>query len=536
MTQHRLFYLAIIFLIGFTSLVYEVYSVKVLFLFFTESTQAVTLALSAFLAGLAFSSLLFSALSRKDRSNSHRLIFWMQVAVALYGYFILQRYDLIPEVIDTLNDNIESPGIFSFLKATLIWIYLFIPAFFIGGAFPLINGLYLQHAEHGTRDTGMVYFWDTLGSIIGVFCAGFWWLPEFGFRMTAITTVAINLTVVIMLAGNWRIRSSLILLLLLMATWETMHAPNHDKGEQHGTRVGAITDELRGDAEQSLPPVGPDYPALSERFGRALFQKMSPFGRVTVGTDVLGIPGNKGLFINYRDMCLSIDHGSESLLGTLAARGLRENARVLNIGLGCGFTANSVASQDNVAHVDIVEINPVVAEATASFFVIENNHVLSSPKVRMAIQDGAEYMRTTNSRYDAVIIDIEEVSVIYSSPLYTQEYFEIIRKKLAPGGRLALWAQTGSLEFEKVIYNTLKSVFPHVSVRVIDETFYTFYASDQALDIRAQDATESRIIERMLDTPLESINTLDNKALEKYFNIRSFFDLPYDYRERFINE
>lgn len=208
----------------------------------------------------------------------------------------------------------------------------------------------------------------------------------------------------------------------------------------------------------------------------------------------------------------------------------------IHVGLGCGFTTHSVARQDNVARLDIVEINPVVAEATASHFGTENGQVLASPKVRLHIHDGADYIRSANEVYDAVIIDIEEVTVIYSSPLYTREYFEIIKKKLAPVGRLALWAQTGSQEFEKIIYNTLKAVFPNVQVRVIDETFYTFYASDAPLAIQPQDGAEARIIERLLNVPLDEVNTLDNKVLEKYFNIRSFFDLPYDYRERFIRD
>lgn len=538
MTTHRLFYLNLIFWVGFTSLVYEIYSIKVLFLFFTETTYAVTLALSAFLAGLASSSLLFSVIAKKHQDN-RRLIWWMQIIVAAYAYLVLTHYDWIPQLVDAMAGNISHSGILAVAKGAIFWVYLFIPAFFIGGAFPLVNGLYLNTLESKTQDTGMVYFWDTLGSIAGVMCAGFWLLPELGYRFTALVAVSINLLLALLLSTQQRTRLALgaaLALVLALELWPVSNpASSAQQAQARPTTPALATAKPPASAPLPTAPLAPDYPQLSDRFGQVLFQKNSPFGRITVGMNALYIPGNKGLFINYRDMCFSIEHGSETLLGFETVKALPKGARVLNIGLGCGYTASSIAAARNVSHLDVIEINPVVAEAAATLFAEENHHVLAQPKTTLHLMDGAQYIRTTRQSYHAVVIDIEEVSIIYSSPLYTREYFQQIHDKLLPGGVLAVWAQTGSPEFEKTLYNTLQAVYKNVYVHITND-LYSFYASDQPLDIRPQSQEEAMSIEQLLNTPVTEVNTLDNNALEKYFNVREFFNLPYDYRERYIQE
>lgn len=540
-------YLILIFWIGFTSLIYEIYSTKVLFLFFLETSQAVTIAISAFLAGLAFSSLLFSSFSKKSTKNNLFIIFLMQVVVALYGYFVLKEYVFIPQVIDFLHQHILNQDMSSFLKISLIWIYLFIPAFFIGGSFPLVNGLYLKNLEEGTRDTGIVYFWDTFGSILGAFLAGFWLLPQLGFRLTCVVAVVINLCIALIVAPKKEWRGAIVLFLILIFFNEYNFYQANKIPSLAPSLSGAISTTSTPTALPTLSPEPtpssysfiPEYPQLDAMFGKILFQKISPFGRITIGEDVFGDPNDKALFINYRDMCHSQSHVSESEMGSLVAQQAPVGSRILNIGLGCGFTADAIAQQPSVSRLDIAEINPVVAEGTKEFFQKENSYVLENPKTDLYIEDGAEFIRNApNNTYDGIVIDIEEATIIYSSPLYTREYFALASKKMKPEGVLALWAHRGSNDFEKVIYNTLKSVFPNVNIVIIDG-FYTFYASNSPAHLPVSPSPEepmaSQQIDDMLNTPNNEINTLDNKVLEKYFDVQSYFNLPTSYKEQFLS-
>lgn len=502
---------------------YEIYSTRVLFLFFTETSWAITIAISAFLGGLAFSSLFFSSLAHKNPSRIFLLIWAMQMAAAVYGFFILRNYELIPRLIDHLQVAVGGGSLAVIARNALMWIYLFVPAFFIGGAFPLVNGLFLESKERGVRDTGLVYFWDTVGSILGAFMAGFWLLPRVGFEATILVAVFLNIIIAAVVAPRVRQRQIILALLVILSLVKIQHILKTDSQ--------SLTSPADGEQQNTLS----EFSYLSKRFGDVLFREPSPFGQITIGNNAFGRPGNKVLFINYRDMCWSAEHGSESRMANIAIAPLPVNSRVLNIGLGCGFTAAEVLRQPNVAELDIAEINPVVAKGTARYFKAENQDVLGSPKTNLYLRDGAEYIRQTGKRYDAVVIDIEEPTVLYSSPLYTKEYFQIFRKKLGSRGVLAVWAHNGSAEFEKVMYNTLQSVFKHVTIRVLD-AYYTYYASDEDYNFGSPETAEKQFISSVLQANISTVNTLDNRALEKYFNLQSFFNLPADYKEKYITD
>ena len=104
---------------------YEIYSTRVLFLFFTETSWAITIAISAFLGGLAFSSLFFSSLAHKNPSRIFLLIWAMQMAAAVYGFFILRNYELIPRLIDHLQVAVGGGSLAVIARNALMWIYLF---------------------------------------------------------------------------------------------------------------------------------------------------------------------------------------------------------------------------------------------------------------------------------------------------------------------------------------------------------------------------------------------------------------------------
>jgi len=238
------------------------------------------------------------------------------------------------------------------------------------------------------------------------------------------------------------------------------------------------------------------------------------------------------MFIGWRDMCHSLINASETMLAKNTVEELGPGARVLNIGLGCGIMAGVIASSPKVAVLEIAEINPVVARMAREQFGQYNAHVLDLDKTRLFIQDGAERVRDGSRVYDAVLIDIEEPTVVHSSLLYTREYFEIIRGRLAPRGLLGLWLIGQDRKSAKVIWNTLRAVFEHVEARVpTSGPVFSFYASTRALDIPNPYGPGARLVSAMQETPIDDVNTIDNRALERFFDIRRAFSFPSDYDE-----
>jgi spermidine synthase len=231
-------------------------------------------------------------------------------------------------------------------------------------------------------------------------------------------------------------------------------------------------------------------------------------------------------------MCHSATSESETLLGKNTVAQLQPGARVLNIGLGCGITAGTLAASVNVAALEIVEINPAVARVTRELFGQYNGHVLDLEKTRLVIEDGAAFLRDTPRTYDAVVIDIEEPTVVHSSILYTREYFELIRRKLSPHGVLALWMISMQPASGKIVWNTLRAVFSNVDQRAAETApNFSFYASMRPLHLPPPDSADARMARDMKAIALDELNTVDNRALERYFDIRQAFSLPSDYDE-----
>lgn len=507
--SQRIRYLTLIFWIGFTSLVYEIYGTRVLFFFFSETNWAITIGITAFLAGLAASSLIFSSFIKKDATNTFFIIWLMQILSACYGYFFLREYTYIPQVIDSLSGIVTSANAFIFLQIVFMWLFLFIPAFFIGGAFPLVTGLFLGAKEKQiTHYASLVYFWDTCGAIVGGLLTGFWLIPYYGFSLTCAIVVVISLFIALFVAPKKQ--QKILTFVFIVAVIVSFFFGSSHEIDAYLFNSG-----------------------LNARFGNVLFQKASPYGVITVGYNAAYMSKNKALFINYRDMCHSIGNFSESTIATLTAGELPAGSRVVNIGLGCGFTARSLANSDRVRKLAIIEINPVVVEASETYFKTENQDVLHNPKTTLIVANGADLARITKDKFNAIVIDIEEPTVMSSSPLFTSEYFGIVSQRLTPNGIFSLWVARGSNSFAKVLYNTLKEHFAFVYIRDFGDA-YTFYASNKTYDA-FQPATEDEglQISRILETDTTEINTIDKRALAKYFNINTTFDFPKDYKDPF---
>ena len=132
---------------------------------------------------------------------------------------------------------------------------------------------------------------------------------------------------------------------------------------------------------------------------------------------------------------------------------------VLAVGLGAGITLGG-ANQYPGVNIDCVEISGSVVRA-ASYFGEENGHVLDADNVRMIIDDGRNYIKNADKTYDVIIADIFFPMSSGSSSLFSQEYYEMCKNRLNPGGIMTQWIpvhQFSTLELNITI-KTFASVF-----------------------------------------------------------------------------
>jgi spermidine synthase len=134
--------------------------------------------------------------------------------------------------------------------------------------------------------------------------------------------------------------------------------------------------------------------------------------------------------------------------------------RVAILGNAGGTTARALGVFYPEAAIDGVELDPAVSRVGRRYFGLEEN-----PKLTVHDADARPFLRRTDERYDLIVADAYHQPYV---PFYlaTQEFFELARARLTPGGILALnvAAVPGDDSLLDGITGTLKHEFTTVAV------------------------------------------------------------------------
>ncbi|KAL5014941.1 hypothetical protein ScPMuIL_009211 [Solemya velum] len=136
---------------------------------------------------------------------------------------------------------------------------------------------------------------------------------------------------------------------------------------------------------------------------------------------------------------------------------------VLIIGGGDGGVLREVLKHPDVVSVDQCEIDENVIEVCKKYFP---NMACSfdSPKLKLHIGDGFEYLRGHKAAFDVILTDSSD-PIGPASSLFEKEYYELMKNALKPGGVICcqgecLWLH---LELIKNMQDFCKTLFPVVS-------------------------------------------------------------------------
>jgi spermidine synthase len=119
--------------------------------------------------------------------------------------------------------------------------------------------------------------------------------------------------------------------------------------------------------------------------------------------------------------------------------------RVLLLGGGDGLAARQVLDDPGVRRVTVVEIDPVVLALARTDPVLTqlNGHALADPRVSVVTADAFDWLRTAPGHqqpYDVIIADLPDPGLDQGSRFYTEEFYGLVERMLAPGGRVAVHA------------------------------------------------------------------------------------------------
>jgi spermidine synthase len=150
--------------------------------------------------------------------------------------------------------------------------------------------------------------------------------------------------------------------------------------------------------------------------------------------------------------------------------------KVLVLCFGMGTSFRSALSWG--VPVTVVELVPSVP-SLFSYFHADGDQLLRSPLATVVIDDARRYLERTQDTFDAIVIDPPPpVEAAASSLLYSQEFYELARQRLRPGGILQQWLPGGEPIVVSAFAQAVGRGFPNVRVfRSVEGWGYHFIAS-----------------------------------------------------------
>jgi spermidine synthase len=185
----------IIFLSGFTFLIYEVVWNRMLSLVLGATVSAATIVLVSFMAGFGIGAFYWGRYANTFRKTAKLL----SVLLLSIGFLSLLNYFMIRTGLPALykllgNSNLSNRAVEVIIFAISI-LLLIVPTFFMGGVLPVVSKIIIKSNRQISVDIGRIYAVETLGSSLGGLAAGFVFLGHVGQKNTILIAVAINLIV-----------------------------------------------------------------------------------------------------------------------------------------------------------------------------------------------------------------------------------------------------------------------------------------------------------------------------------------------------
>lgn len=314
-----------------------------------------------------------------------------------------------------------------------------LPTLLMGVAFPVAIRIAVRENDVG-RQTGRLYFLNTLGSVCGSLAAAFVIIPTAG------------------LTGGLRLLAAVDGAIALACIWSS------SGGKQRFLVPGALL------AGAALAPG-----LMHVRDGR--FATLHPGesllhydeGAVATVSVVEDSRGHRRICVDDvpvagTSLKMQTDQKSLAHLPMLL---VPEPRAALTVGFGSGGTSYSFLLYDCLEKVHCVEICPGVVRA-AGALTASNHGFLERPdeRYRVIFDDARAYLRGTGQQYDIISTDCTDLRYKSSANLYDVEYFEHCRNRLRPGGLVVVWMPLGGLSDEmfRTTLRTFLRVFPEMAV------------------------------------------------------------------------
>ncbi len=443
---------------GAVSFAYEVLWTRLLGHLLGSSLEAFATMLASFLLGIALGSAVAARLAT-SRERAGVGFGLAQLGIALASYAAFAAADLLPGLFVRLDAGLRAPVAGAAVAAApLLPITLC-----IGATFPFAVRLLARHPEQAAAATARVYAWNTVGAIAGALGAGFLLLPGLGFDGTLNLAVGTSLALAGLTALSIRPRRA---------------------------RLAAVA--AAGLIVLLALPARPPWVLLtSSSLTREPAEGEVVFAAVGRSSSVVVLDQGDGFRVNSNGLPESkipregiVQQERVSLWLGLLPSLLRPDAReLLVIGLGGGVALEPIPS--TLEAIDVIELEPEVLRANQRIGPARAIDPLADPRVHVHIGDARGLLQLTGKRYDAIVSQPSHPWTAGASHLYTQEFFALVRSRLAPAGVFVQWIGLVFVDeaLLRSLVATLFEVFAHVEVYQPHPMALLFAASEAPLGI-----------------------------------------------------
>ncbi len=149
---------------------------------------------------------------------------------------------------------------------------------------------------------------------------------------------------------------------------------------------------------------------------------------------------------------------------------------VLIIGGGDGGVAARVLMHPTVELVRQIEIDEAVVDVSKRHLVAVHMNAFDNPRFHLTIGDGLEFVKSTDDRFDVIIVDCSDPDPEDSAnnSLFTQEFYQNARRILSPGGVMVTQNGMPNLQIEELrtSIQTLRQLFRYATCYLVDAPMY----------------------------------------------------------------
>ncbi len=496
-------------LAGFAMMVLQTTLNRVGALAFGSSQFTFAMVVAVFVLCIALGSLAVSALPRVPR---HLLVDsqWLLLLLLVLLYLALPDSPYWAHRVRVVFRGVDA-AFYPYYTAVFLGLLalLVVPIGISGALLPLL----FDHLRREVGDLGAVagrlYAWNTVGSLLGALLGGYillFWLDLHHVYRIAIAAIGAGVAILMVvttratpLGASLLVAAPVIGALLLLPAWDANRmtaglfrqrspGPYSFKGadallaRRSGGEIvfydddptSTVTVKKSRPRPRNVADAGDDQAAEEDA---TISLALEPDPGPTQGdpddlllSDAPPEPPDLRLSLSIivngkSDGNLIGDYPTMALSALIPALMAERNEKAFVIGWGTGVTAGQLAALEAMRRVEVAEISKGVIDASP-LFDPGNFGASRSPKVGVRRGDAYRTLLQRQEQYDIIVSEPSNPWVTGVEMLYSIEFLEAARSRLAPGGVYGQWFHLYEIDTETVelVLRNYTSVFPYVSV------------------------------------------------------------------------